>query len=99
MPHKSFVLIIVISPKCNTATPLTGFVVGASVGHTLYMGVCNTITGARIRSDAGGCGTLWRDQGAGLLALYDIGRILGHSATNVAEYREADDDQHAEQDR
>ena len=99
MPHKSFVLIIVISPKCNTATPLTGFVVGASVGHTLYMGVCNTVTGARIHSGGGDCGTLWRDQGADLLALYDIGRILGHSATNVAEYREADDDQHAEQDR
>lgn len=32
-----------------------------SVGHTLYMGGCNTLTSARIRSDAGGCGTLWRD--------------------------------------
>lgn len=99
MPHKSFVLIIVIPPKCNTATPLKAFVVGVSVGHTLYMGVCNTITGARIYSGGGDCGTLWRDQGAGLLALYDIGRILGHSAANVAEYREADDNQHAEQDR
>lgn len=33
MPHKSFVLIIVISTKCNTANPLTGFVAGVVVGH------------------------------------------------------------------
>ena len=46
---------------CNTATTLTGFVAGASVGHTLQIGVCNTITGARIRSGGGCCGTLWRD--------------------------------------
>lgn len=47
-------------PKCHTTSPLTALVEPLTVLHTLISGLCPTLTAARIRSNAGRCGTLWR---------------------------------------